>query len=823
MIIADAELCGKGIAVALEAAEALSHLKQSVDAAQNYPTDFCSPTCDFKSEVDSLCAIIDSLDDKDLTEKFESSQTNMQNYFNSTGALNAFNSGLTSIDIDVYMDKISSGESKYINLGMNGLSAYMQRETLDVYLSYYEEKKNSPEGLSAEELAEYNDLLAYSQQLDSGIEGIDYTIEHSTNLDNLMDKREKNNGWFNPFKEQELDVKIYEEEKALGKETNWFKDLVYSENKINTEWREGVVSLFKGEGFKELGDAAKVAVTTRAVQATSAVSGVAKLEEYIVDGAVAAIGYTVGGVTYLFDQDAGNAIMDGTLDTVRVDMTGEINEAFYEGTVVGELINENSALKYDSAGAQAIQNSAEFTTKVVLATACTVATGGAAAPLVVGALYGSGKAAENYAQSVDRENGEGYNQGEAALRMLAGGTAGAAEFYGYGQMGAGVLGFNVSPQASTTFAKNFFTTDLVTDTIAVTSDHAVNVILGDESWQDALLYGGGEMAFSLVLNSAGAKQATKIASKANVDGLIDVPIGFDEFDLSKVQPAVANMEDVPIGFDEFDISKVQPAVVNMEDVPIGFDEFDISKLHPSVANINKSTSIRYYEYDDFLDHYSVKRKNFENKLTPREKQLFSNYCKEDCTLEGNYIGVNGAARKNMVNIEANTITVKGSNGAPRTLTFDEFEDEFNISVESYVEKQTNAGIELNEAISRFELDEDTILYRGVNYDSLEVYGIKPGDSPEMMLKKIQETGDVYIDDGFMSTAVIPASITDNKPIVFELDCKAGTKGALAESFNPYSENEVLLSGGQTFKINGVRVEKNSYNQDIIVIEMGNKF
>ena len=71
---------------------------------------------------------------------------------------------------------------------------------------------------------------------------------------------------------------------------------------------------------------------------------------------------------------------------------------------------------------------------------------------------------------------------------------------------------------------------------------------------------------------------------------------------------------------------------------------------------------------------------------------------------------------------------------------------------------------------------------------------------------------VIVGGGFMSTAVVPTGITDGKPIVFELNCKAGTTGALAESFNPFGENEFLLTGGQRFSIDGVE----SVNNQIIV-------
>ena len=312
-------------------------------------------------------------------------------------------------------------------------------------------------------------------------------------------------------KKNELESKIKDIQKSLGTYKNkWYEDIGEAIVKTGSAWK----TAWQTKSVNDALSATKQTLATGAVVYTSAKSGVAKIGELVVDGVALAGGSIVSGLTWLGNHDAGKNLMDGTLDFVRRDLVGEVNKNFYENNSIGKWINENSNLKYDSAGAQAIQNADEFVGKVALATAATVVSGGAVAPIVIGALYGAGNAGEKYTQSVDRNNGESYNYGKALLRTTAGAVAGAAEFYGYGQMGAGMLGVNISPQASTSFVKNFLTKDTLLDSVSVVTDHGVNVAFGDETWQHALLYGGAEFALALGMNAIGARQSTKAARAA---------------------------------------------------------------------------------------------------------------------------------------------------------------------------------------------------------------------------------------------------------------------------------------------------------------------
>ena len=173
---------------------------------------------------------------------------------------------------------------------------------------------------------------------------------------------------------------------------------------------------------------------TIAVGTTSILSGVAKINEYIDDGVAWAEGKVVEGVSWLvgetaglFSEDTKDSIMDWREDVkedikneIDRDKVGELNEWFYENTKIGKSINEASYLKYDSEAAKTTQNITTKVTEIGGATALTILTGGAAAPLVfgLGCAEGIGKTAEKTYQ-----NGGDFDDGTFSI-LLSGGLNG---------------------------------------------------------------------------------------------------------------------------------------------------------------------------------------------------------------------------------------------------------------------------------------------------------------------------------------------------------------------------------------------------------------
>lgn len=266
-----------------------------------------------------------------------------------------------------------------------------------------------------------------------------------------------------------LEKNIETLQKETGNYVNkWYEDFGEMFKKTGSAWSKGVNSALNGKGFGDLGVAVKQTAATGAVMAESALSGVNKIAEWVGDGIVAAGGTIASGLTvaggaidtartWLYHdlwtgdntakQTMSNAlnsaskIMDGTLDIVRQDTVGNLRKNFYENTYLGKSINENSNLKYDSAGAKAISKTTRIGVEALLATAAEVGTFGAATPLVgaMFALEGAGEATESYVQSVDREHGESYNYGKAVLNEALGGLGGYMKGKMYGKIGKNVL------------------------------------------------------------------------------------------------------------------------------------------------------------------------------------------------------------------------------------------------------------------------------------------------------------------------------------------------------------------------------------------------
>ena len=192
--------------------------------------------------------------------------------------------------------------------------------------------------------------------------------------------------------------------------------------------------------WENLDNSMDVIESTAAVTATSVISGIYGLAEDLVDGALWLSTAAVTGAATLFGaEEWANNAQNTMMDAISYDVVGEANKAFYENTNLGRTINERSIIKYDSEVAQSIQNASTKVTEFAAATALTIATGGAAAPVAVliiggtGFLIGAGdKAQENFQQ-------EDRNFWEDSKEVAIAGAVKAVEFYSEGQMGAGAL------------------------------------------------------------------------------------------------------------------------------------------------------------------------------------------------------------------------------------------------------------------------------------------------------------------------------------------------------------------------------------------------
>lgn len=599
-------------------------------------------------------------------------------------------------------------------------------------------------------------------------------------------------------KKKELQSKIDKIQKELHIYQNkWYEDLGEAVIKTGSAWK----TAWKTKNVDDVVNATKQTIATGAVVYVSARSGVEKINEMVLDGVALAGGSALAGATWLLhdtwsDNDVAGNVMDWTLDQVRRDRVGEANKEFYEKNPTGKWINKNSNLKYDSAGAQAIQGAGEFVGKIAIATAATVASGGAAAPIVIGALYGAGKAGEKYAQSVERNNGESYNYAKALLKSTAGAVAGAAEFYGYGQMGTGMLGVNISPQASTSFVKNFLTRDTLLDSVSVVTDHGVNVAFGDETWQHALLYGGAEFALALGMNAIGARQASKSANT-----ITKTDVNIDDLNyyfslLSDEEKRAIRSSDVSI-FETFSREFSSP-----EDLANYFGDPDVYIFDLFNSKLRNMKDVSYKDKEELLFQYFNNGPWATHKYNRKKVLDFLDL--SDTELNK----VNKMINDYEQSIEYKWLQTLSEKEKNAVLSYTR---RSGFDVNKFLRGQ-DVGVDYTDLIERLDsavskqselITEPIKVYRGVDLDAF---------GKDINSENINDLiGTVFSDKGYMSTSVLKENAYI-KEAVIEIDVPPGTNGAYIESLNgcdyKYGQTEFLLGRDSNLLIKSAEVGSN---------------
>ena len=279
-------------------------------------------------------------------------------------------------------------------------------------------------------------------------------------LDELEDLRaqlEANNGIFHPKIEAELEKKI----KAL-------------EDELNVG--------HQADGWEKF-------VSTAAVVTTTVVSGAADIVEGAADGVIWVSGTIVAGTADLLgEEEFANKVKESTMDAIAVDVVGELNKEFYENTEIGRSINDASAMKYDSEEAQFIRDASKEIIIIAGATAATVATGGAAAPLfAAGFAMGAGESAEEKFKDVENRNfyGDALEIGLdgtiRGLSTMAYGKAGAAAFNGVKSLASNGLKTTVKETLSA-FNKDVIKSTIKTSGRTIAKNTAVETLKDKDTW-----------------------------------------------------------------------------------------------------------------------------------------------------------------------------------------------------------------------------------------------------------------------------------------------------------------------------------------------------
>lgn len=339
-------------------------------------------------------------------------------------------------------------------------------------------------------------------------------------------------------KKQELEHKIEAIQKSLGTYKNkWYEDIGEAFSKTGSAWKTAC----KTKSATDVVSATKQTVATGAVIYTSARSGLAKITELVDDGIAITAGSIAAGVTWLFhdtwsDKDLAGSVMDNTLDFVKRDLVGEANKNFYKNNPIGKWINENSNLKYDSAGAKSIQKASKFAVEVAVATAAEIGSFGTATPLITAmfALEGAGEAAESYTQSVNRNSGESYNYAAALGSAALGAFSGAMKGKMYGKIGANTFNILKDPSLiktgiallketgakkiltnelkSTSFWVDFLTTGVQKSGEVVNEYHQT----GNINWGKAFTSFAGELLYARFTDKLTANSIDEIINQKTI-------------------------------------------------------------------------------------------------------------------------------------------------------------------------------------------------------------------------------------------------------------------------------------------------------------------
>ena len=327
-------------------------------------------------------------------------------------------------------------------------------------------------------------------------------------------------------------------EKGLIELSGWEELKVAGSKYIDTlkDFKNNIVN---GE-FEEAYDNIKTLQATNAVVLEKVTSGILKIGELIQDGTTML--KTTGasiitlGIDAVFGTNYTDDMWESTMDYVAIDQVGNIEKVFYENTSLGKELNDESILKYNSKGAESIKNASKKVGEIAAATAITVATGGAAAPLVaagIGFLEGTGQGGEKYFSMTD-ENGNYTNRSvkDIGLSYLEGIQKGA-EWYISGQVGSGfyngVKSF-VNPASITrevasratgnTFKDAVVNTiklpDMYVDFAAATAKAGTGYITnGKVNWKDYAF----ELGFAVLGNFAGELLSAAAANKTFVKNI----------------------------------------------------------------------------------------------------------------------------------------------------------------------------------------------------------------------------------------------------------------------------------------------------------------
>lgn len=538
----------------------------------------------------------------------------------------------------------------------------------------------------------------------------------------------------------------------------------------------------------------KEAGATAIVGYTTIMSSIFKIAEYIDDGTIWVKGMVKAHLLRLFGQkEFAEKIENWTMDEIARDKIGEINKIFYENTSIGRAINDNSKLKYDSDTAKKIQN---VTTEVAIiagATAATIATGGATAPLFVsGFAIGAGQSAEKKFQ--DKENRNFWNDSveigiDATIKGLstvAYGKSGAAAINGVKALAKNGVKLTVKGTLKA-FNRDAIKTSIKTNGKKILKNTVLDTLKDGDTWSETAATLLDDVKSGI---QTGEWNIAKMLKKTGTMFAINYFTNFVTnlaFDINTKRPNIDGVVD-PNLYDGQPTDKIFDNDSTMS--LFGVDDTVVTTPVESNSRI-------FNTYDEFVAANAQVRTQWEAGLTDKQKTLIKNYISESEL--SSYATMNGIARGTCINPDAGTVTFYHAYGTNR-YTFSEYTATYGESVSDLYTRTIKESAELDAAIRQCRLPQDTIVARGMDANALSRFGIDiNADSAETIMLKL---GDTYSDAGFMSSTPVAGGGFTHKNINLIMDCPAGSACADFATFNP-GEEEILFPMGQQFNVDNV--------------------
>lgn len=280
-----------------------------------------------------------------------------------------------------------------------------------------------------------------------------------SNLGNI--KSSNNSFKNNPISTQYV-VSGFQTSQQIPSETVYFDNhaipvnaISVNPNVVETDINESQVVQDNGdrEGlFSSIGNVIVRSAASNVVNKVKVAAGVLDVVENISDGFLWTGGKVVEGGSYvisqvagIFDDDVKSSILnwredakDWTKETIAYGVVDNAEDTLFN-TRLGKTINDASYMKYDSVLANTIENATKIGAELAAATAATVATGGAASPLMVAIVGGVGFAegAGNKAQKIYQQSLK--TTGAKELGIAFSGIANGASWVAKGLFGVATL------------------------------------------------------------------------------------------------------------------------------------------------------------------------------------------------------------------------------------------------------------------------------------------------------------------------------------------------------------------------------------------------